>query len=127
MIDLRLRQHKTSVLALLLWGLASAPLGARAADDAAAKLFQTKCVACHAADGSGNTTAIQWDRTAEGFSQTANGIASKAAFNDAYDSYGNLSFRYGASGSWAKRAFDYVVSNLVVAASLGDSEESALK
>src|ERR1700680_3851049 len=26
------------------------------ADDAAAKLYQTKCVACHAADGSGNTT-----------------------------------------------------------------------
>jgi mono/diheme cytochrome c family protein len=32
-------------------------LGAAArADDAAAKLYQTKCVACHAADGSGNTT-----------------------------------------------------------------------
>lgn len=32
-------------------------LGASArADDAAAKLYQAKCVACHAADGGGNTT-----------------------------------------------------------------------
>jgi mono/diheme cytochrome c family protein len=30
---------------------------ARAADDATVKLYQTKCSACHAADGSGNTTA----------------------------------------------------------------------
>jgi cytochrome c6 len=30
------------------------PLATRA-DDASAKLYQSKCVACHAADGSGNT------------------------------------------------------------------------
>jgi cytochrome c6 len=36
-----------------LWVFAQLP--ARA-DDAAAKLYQTKCVACHAADGGGNTT-----------------------------------------------------------------------
>jgi|SRR5690348_9958079 cytochrome c6 len=30
------------------------PLTARA-DDASAKLYQSKCVACHAADGTGNT------------------------------------------------------------------------
>jgi mono/diheme cytochrome c family protein len=29
---------------------------ARAADDATLKLYQTKCAACHGADGSGNTT-----------------------------------------------------------------------
>lgn len=29
---------------------------ARGADDATVKLYQTKCSACHAADGSGNTT-----------------------------------------------------------------------
>jgi mono/diheme cytochrome c family protein len=28
---------------------------AQAADDATVKLYQTKCAACHAADGSGNT------------------------------------------------------------------------
>jgi mono/diheme cytochrome c family protein len=33
--------------------LAASP--ARAADDAAAKLYQTKCQACHGPDGSGNT------------------------------------------------------------------------
>ena len=31
-------------------------LTARAADEATVKLYQTKCAACHAADGSGNTT-----------------------------------------------------------------------
>ena len=56
MTDLRLRHRKTSALAVFLCGLAFAPLAARGADDAAAKLYQTKCVACHGADGSGNTT-----------------------------------------------------------------------
>ena len=39
-----------------LFVLLSLPLPTRA-DDASAKLYQAKCVACHAADGSGSTTA----------------------------------------------------------------------
>jgi cytochrome c6 len=46
--------HKTIATLLLLAGLALAPMAARA-DDASAKLFQMKCIACHAADGTGNT------------------------------------------------------------------------
>ena len=50
-------RHRNHILLtfFLLAGLALVFRVARA-DDASAKLFQTKCVACHAADGSGNTT-----------------------------------------------------------------------
>jgi mono/diheme cytochrome c family protein len=40
----------------VLGGLLLSVSPARAADDATIKLYQTKCSACHAADGSGNTT-----------------------------------------------------------------------
>jgi len=43
-------------MTVTLGGLLLAGLPARAADDATVKLYQAKCVACHAADGSGNTT-----------------------------------------------------------------------
>lgn len=46
--------NKTLAMFFLLAGLTVTPIVARA-DDASAKLFQMKCVACHAADGSGNT------------------------------------------------------------------------
>src|ERR1041385_2810525 len=46
---------KTLPVVVPLSGIALAPLAARA-DDASAKLFQAKCIACHAADGGGNTT-----------------------------------------------------------------------
>lgn len=46
--------NKALAMFLLLAGLTLAPMVTRA-DDASAKLFQAKCVACHAADGSGNT------------------------------------------------------------------------
>ena len=42
-----------SIIALAL-GAFALTLAARA-DDASAKLYQSKCVACHAADGTGNT------------------------------------------------------------------------
>ena len=46
---------KASVVALALCSvLAAAPV--KAADEATVKLYQTKCAACHGADGSGNTT-----------------------------------------------------------------------
>jgi len=50
-----IRMRRAGVLiAVCGWMLSQVP--ARA-DDAAAKLYQTKCAACHAADGSGNTAA----------------------------------------------------------------------
>jgi mono/diheme cytochrome c family protein len=48
------RKTTTLFLAVCGWMLVQVP--ARA-DDTAAKLFQSKCAACHAADGSGNTVA----------------------------------------------------------------------
>ena len=46
---------KTFVVVLALCGVLGA-LPASAADEATVKLYQTKCAACHGADGSGNTT-----------------------------------------------------------------------
>jgi mono/diheme cytochrome c family protein len=46
---------KTFVVAMALGTLLCAT-AARAADDATVKLYQTKCAACHGADGSGATT-----------------------------------------------------------------------
>jgi mono/diheme cytochrome c family protein len=46
---------KILVLSIALCGLLSG-IAAHAADDATVKVYQTKCAACHGADGSGNTT-----------------------------------------------------------------------
>jgi len=48
------RKTATLFLAVCTWMLVQVP--ARA-DDAAAQLYQSKCAACHAADGGGNTAA----------------------------------------------------------------------
>jgi len=48
--------RKTTTLFLAVCGCMLLQVPARA-DDAAAKLFQSKCAACHAADGGGNTVA----------------------------------------------------------------------
>ena len=48
-------QHrKIAAITLAALGVAFTAVAARA-DDASAKLYASKCVACHAADGSGNT------------------------------------------------------------------------
>lgn len=47
----RVSAHSIIALALALFALT---LAARA-DDASAKIYQSKCVACHAVDGTGNT------------------------------------------------------------------------
>ena len=49
----RLIGHSLIVLALASFAV-MLPAAARA-DDASAKIYQSKCVACHAADGTGNT------------------------------------------------------------------------
>src|SRR3954465_14320052 len=46
---------KSFVLGVMACGLFIS-VQARAADEATTKLYQTKCAACHGADGSGNTT-----------------------------------------------------------------------
>lgn len=46
---------KAIVVAMALCSLLSAAT-THAADEATVKLYQTKCAACHAADGSGSTT-----------------------------------------------------------------------
>jgi len=43
-------------LGAALGALSLGASAARGADDATIKLYQAKCTACHAADGSGNTT-----------------------------------------------------------------------
>jgi mono/diheme cytochrome c family protein len=48
--------RKTMGIAAALLGLTFAYLPVRADDAASANLFQTKCAACHGADGAGNTT-----------------------------------------------------------------------
>jgi mono/diheme cytochrome c family protein len=45
---------KAMGISLLILGILTVSLPARA-DDAAAKLYQGKCAACHGADGGGNT------------------------------------------------------------------------
>ena len=47
---------RVSWFGAVLGGLLLCVSPARGADDATVKLYQTKCAACHAADGSGNTT-----------------------------------------------------------------------
>ena len=48
------RCNRQAFVALALASFPLMPLPARS-DDASAKLYQTKCVACHGADGTGNT------------------------------------------------------------------------
>jgi cytochrome c6 len=50
------KNRKAVVMIFTAVGWMLLQLPARA-DDAAAKLYQGKCIACHGADGSGNTTA----------------------------------------------------------------------
>ncbi len=52
---LTLQTSKALVIAIALCSLLSAA-AAHAADDSTVKLYQTKCAACHATDGSGSTT-----------------------------------------------------------------------
>jgi cytochrome c6 len=48
-------KRNATLIAVVLAGLMFLYLPARGADDATVKLYQTKCTACHGADGSGDT------------------------------------------------------------------------